>query len=296
MCIPHRFTTASVLMVVALIIGTAPAADFSIVMARAVKVGDRYGISGTGQSQQVVAMTMNGQQMPEKRDGMEASLTADAQVLEITPKGREKRTSLTLTKSTRTLQGMTADLLPVGTVVLAERVGPKTQFTVDGKPVAPDVAKALDLFITMGSDESASDDTIFGTSERKQVGDSWPVNTKAAVADFAEKGKMKLNEESFSGKTTLVEVVKTAVGDGLRLAATIEFSDVTMDLPPGMTIDKSRFSAQMTGIFPLDTTKRALTKSMGMEGQVIMGGKAQDRVLHMTMTFKQVADLTYTLP
>jgi hypothetical protein len=191
---------------------------------------------------------------------------------------------------------MTGELLPVGTVVIAERIGLETAFTVEGKPVAPEVKKSLDVIISMESDEGSNDDVIFGTGLRQRVGDSWPVNAKAAAEDFSEKGKMKVNEQSFKGKTTLVEVVKTAVGDSLRLDAIMDFSDITIELPPEMTMEKSAFTARMSGLFPVDTTKRALTKSMVVEGHFTMGGKTQGHMVQLVMTVKQASDITFTLP
>lgn len=299
MCVRHslaKFAVAA--LVLSFCVSHSAAQDFSILLTRKVKAGDHFGVTGTGHSQQLMNMSVNGQAMPAKLEEMNVEFVAAAKVIEATPNGREKRTSFTITKATRTVKGMVSELLPTGTVMVAERVGSKTQFTVDGQPLAADVAKAIDLIVSMESDEGANDDIIFGTKERKKVGDSWPVNSKAAAEDMTSKsnGAMKLAEKSISGTTTLVEITKAKTGDALHVAATMKMTDVTIDLPPGMKVETSRFEAQMKGLFPVDPAKRALSKSMAMQGEFVCGGMVGDRAMAMTMTMKQSADITFTVP
>lgn len=299
MCTRHSFTKFAVAtLVLSFCVSHLAAQDFSILLNRKVKAGDQYGVTGIGHSQQLMNMSMNGQAMPAKQEEMDVEFVAAATVVEATPNGREKRTSFIITKATRTVKGMGSELLPAGTVMVAERVGSKTQFTVDGQPLAADVAKAIDLIVSMGSDEGANDDIIFGTKERKKVGDSWPLNAKAAAEDMTSKsnGAMKLTEKSISGTTTLVEIVKAKTGDALHLAATMKMTDVTLDLPPGMKVESSHFDAQMKGLFPADPAKRSLSQFMAMQGEIVCGGMVGDRTMAMTMTMKQSADITFTTP
>lgn len=299
MCVRHslaKFAVAA--LVLSFCVSHSVAQDFSILLTRKVKAGDQYGVTGIGHSQQLMNMSVNGQAMPAKQEEMNVEFVAAAKIIEATPNGREKRTSFTISKATKTVKGMVSELLPAGTVLVAEQVGIKTQFSVDGQALAADVAKAIDLIVSMESDEGANDDIVFGTKERKKVGDSWPVNAKAAAEDVTSKtdGAMKLTEKSISGTTTLVEIAKAKTGDALRVEATMKLTDITIDLPPGMKVESSRFDAHMKGLFPVDPAKRALSKSMAMQGEFVCGGMVGERAMTMTMTMKQSTDITFTVP
>ena len=58
----------------------------------------------------------------------------------------------------------------------------KTLFEIEGAPASGKVSKALDLVVNITSG-GPTDDDIFGTTERKKAGDSWPINKAVAITD-----------------------------------------------------------------------------------------------------------------
>lgn len=270
--------------------------EFPIQLARAVKTGDQYGIIAVGSSEQTTKMAINGQALPPESEEMAVRLVAKVEVVETTPKGREKRTRLTVTKATRTQQGVSTELLPIGTVLMAERVGEKTQFLVEEKPVAADVAKALDIIVSVENEDGANDDILFGTQERKKVGDSWSVNGKAAAEDLARESGLKFGDNAITGTTTLAELITDKAGDALRIAVTMKITEVSVDLPPGMKIESSHFDALKGGVFPVDLKKRALSKSMGINGTFVCEGEVDGQKISMTLVFKESSEITFTSP
>ena len=271
---------------------TATAQDYEIKLVRTVKVGDRYGVVSNATEVQSMATVVGGQAAPPRDQEISASMTAKAEVLAITPNGREAKTSFTLAKLTKTVGGKSADAAPAGTVVIADRAGKKTAFTVAGAPVAPELAAVLKLVISLDTDEGANDDAIFGSKARKQVGDSWPIDSAAAAADAASKGGITIDPADITGTPTLVEAQK----DGLRIAARMEMKKVSVPLPPGMAVTKGGFTATFSGVYPVDLAKRATRVEMTMDGTIECAGKTGDKEMSMVMTMKQAKDVTFTAP
>jgi hypothetical protein len=274
------------------LVATTSAQDYEIKLSRTVKVGDRYGVVATGTTEQHMTMTVAGQPAPPRDQVMSASLAAKAEVLTATAGGREAKSSFTISKFTRTSGAQTDEPLPAGTVVVAERVGTKTEFKVGDAPVSPELAKVLGLLINLESDQGANDDVVFGTKARQKVGDSWPIDTAAAAADAAAKAGLKIDPANITGSATLAEVQK----EGLKVAGTMQMKDVGIPLPPGMAVTTSAFSAKFSGVFPLDASKRAVNSAMSMDGKVECGGKVGDKELTMVMTMKQAKDVTFSAP
>jgi hypothetical protein len=290
-----RHALSCLSLIVALLCGlsaTASALDYEVKLVRLAKVGDRYGLVATGIQEQRMTMTINGQKTPPRDQLMDVALTAKAEVLAVSTGGREMKTTFTVDKLTNTEGAQVTDVLPAGTVVVAERVGKKTEFQIAGAPAKPEVAGALALVISLDSDQSTNDDLIFGTKERKAIGDSWPIDAKAGAADLADKGGLKIDPANLTGTTTLVE----ALPNGLRVSAKLAMKDVGIPLPPGMAVTSSNFTAEFSGVFPIDTTKRAIRSGTSIEGKVECAGKAGDKDLTLVMTLKNSQTVSFTAP
>jgi hypothetical protein len=286
---------SSLSLIVALLCGLnsmASALDYEVKIVRLAKVGERYGLVATGIQEQHITMTINGQKTPPRDQVMNVALTAKAEVLAVSAGGREMKSSFTVDKLTNTEGAKVTDVLPAGTVIVAEQAGGKTKFQVAGAPATPELAEVLDQVIRMESDQSTNDDLFFGTKERKKVGDSWPVDAKTGAADLGEKCGLKIDPANISGTTTLVEVLPT----GMRVVVKMAMKDVGIPLPPGMVVTSSVFSAEVIDVLPVDTSKRAVSSSMSMEGKVVYEGKAGDKDLTLVTTIKSAGAVTCTAP
>lgn len=270
------------------------AQDYAIQLNRSIKVGYKYALEATGLDEQMMSMSVNGQAMPARNIAYTLSVKAKAEVLATTPKGREQKTRFIITKATRTSAGQESDLLAAGTELVAERVGLKTTYVAAGMPVSPEVAKALEVIISMESDETANDDAVFGTKDRKKIGDSWPIDGVAGAADMNKRGGMKIDPANIMGKSTLVELSKVPQGEVLRIEAEMAMKDVSIPLPPGVAVTKSSFHATFAGLFPVDANQRALKKLMSMDGALECAGKTGDKEMAMSMTMKRSTEIIFT--
>lgn len=273
-------------------VATASAEDYQIKLVRPVKIGERYALVARGTQEQHMTITVAGQRTPPKDEMMSIALTAKAVVLVVSAGGSEMKTRFTVTRLTNTAGARAAEVLPAGTIVIAERVGSKTAFQVAGAPATHDVAQALGVVISLDSDGGANDDTVLGTKERKKVGDSWQIDAAAAAADARTRSQLQVDAANITGKATLADVLK----DGLKVTAVIEMKHVGIPLPPGVTVKSSVFSAHFSGVFPVDATRRATQTVMTLDGAVECIGKVDGKDLALVLTQKNTRTITFTTP
>ncbi len=273
---------------------TCVAADYEIRFQRPVVVGETYHVTGTGSDEQSLVASLDGQVVQKREDKYSVEYAADYEVLALTTGGRAAKAKLTFTKLVRTAGGQATELLPAGTVVTAEHVGRRTVFQQGDNAVAPLVSASLStLGITMASDNQANDDQVFGTPGRKSVGDSWPINAELAAAELAKMG-IPAAAVNLSGQTTLAEVVQQDGGPVLRLTAKMDIKGVNPPLPPGIEVISSVFTTEMSGLFPVDMTKRIQQEGTSIQMEVKAGGTRDGKTMEMAMTKKTTRETNYT--
>jgi len=286
--------TSLIAVLVCGLAGVLNAQDFEIKIARPSKVGDTYGIESKGSLEQRIAITVDGEAVPPQNEITSAVLKAKVEVLAVTALGKESKARFTVASLAKIEDGKAEEVLPAGTVVIGERRGAKTEFTVADSPAEPEIAKLLNVVITLVQDnkQDVDDDVIFGTKERQKIGGTWPVNADAASKDLALKYELKVAPKNISGTVTLVEKTK----DGLDIHSTMELKEVGLPLPPGMITKASNFKMQLGGVLPLDLTKPEVSESMTMEGSVECAGQSGGKDLTMVLTLKGMNQISFTGP
>ncbi len=263
------------------------AQDYEIRMSRESKVGEKYELTGTGSTSEDSTITGQGQVLQKQSSFLEAKLEATVTVLAVDSLKRESKVSLVVSRcqAMTNLKADTQDLLPKGTVVVAQLMANgKPEFQVDGKVVAKDVAKALGLFISLPTGKSTDDD-MFGTQERKKIGDSWSVNSAKAAADLAEK-EIKVSADNVKGQTTVEKLVETDGVKCLRLSCSMEASNVPVPLPPELKIEKATLSGTFSGDFPLDLARNRQAESAEITMSVLAKGRPAPEAPALTLLLK----------
>src|SRR5882672_3925822 len=99
--------------------------DYAIQLVRSTTVGDRYRVVASGSDEQTVTASVDGQEMPPRNENLAVELVADCEVLAVTSSRHEAKARMVIVKLVRLSAGQPSELLPAGTVVVAERVGGK---------------------------------------------------------------------------------------------------------------------------------------------------------------------------
>ena len=184
-----KFARRALLLLVFPALGLFAADDTYVIrLTRPSKVGDRYRVDTTGTQNERERITIGGQVQKEEKD-LSVHLVAVETVLAVDSSATPTRYEYLIETCRRTSAGKTEELLSPGHKVVAETDAEgETVFTVDGDPALEDIAKALGVVISIHRPNSPTDDDIFGTKERKKVGDTWNIDAAAAAADLSRAG------------------------------------------------------------------------------------------------------------
>jgi len=181
----------------------APAADYAVRLARPVAAGERRLAVGFLESDDHLAGTKAGVPSDQRQTATVRYVVA-TEILEVSPKGNALRATLTVRRLTKESGGVTLELAKPGAVVTARLVGRKGVFELAGARLAPDLQTALAAALPLRADDEPTDDDLFGTAQRRRVGESWPANAEL----FARLGaaSVTFDPQDVAGTVTLAAV------------------------------------------------------------------------------------------
>ena len=248
------------------------AQDYEIRLHHPRRVGSKNKVSAIGRDLQEMSMWSEGRALREEKKELTVEMDAVSTVLAVGPKGKPTSLSLQIQKLTKMDAGIQKELLPRDTVVTASRVGKKTSFEVNGQAVDPDVTQALELVVSVSNpDLDDTDDDLFGTRERKRVGDSWDAN-QAAVAKLLMSDP-RMTVKDIIGKATLKELIKDASGQRLLVAFEVTGKTVPATPAPGASSQGGTIVMKGTAEFPLDPSLPRVKETAEMNLSARMTGK-----------------------
>jgi hypothetical protein len=269
--------------------------DYTIVLDRPDKVGEKAEFAYSGDFQALQQLLANGKVAKLiKNDNYHAELKTVETTLKIDEKNNAVEISATISKFTKknNSTGETKELLPAGTVVEAKKKDKNDEYLINGKPVPPEVLETLKHFIRF-SHSKHNDDDVFGTKEKKKVGDSWPINKTPVIQDLTD-AKMKADPAKIEGKTTL-EKIDTV--DGVKcvlLKANLDAKDVILPMPPGFNVKESTMKSSFSGMFPVDTAKHGMSSTSSEDLRCVFSkqGNAQAPTIEIEISQKSLVKWT----
>jgi hypothetical protein len=253
---------AAVALAVAWPAGAAPEATYAIKLARPQAVGSRYPVAVKGRQHKKERVSMAGRVVTDTDTTMDVEVDAIAEVLAVDGKQQGIRMAYTIERAQKTEKAQTTELLARGRVVVVEHKGGRATYTVDGERAPRNIEEALGVVISAHEPNAATDDEIFGTRDRKKIGDEWGINAEAAAKDFTSKG-VKIEPQNIQGSTKLVAAKSRDGVKVVELTGKLSISQITLPLPAGAQVEKSFVEALFWGLFPQDTkAPRRVTESM----------------------------------
>ena len=242
--------------------GAAPETTYAIRLSRPQAVGHRFAVSVKGRQHKKERVTMAGRVVTDTDNTVDVEVDALAEVLAVDGKQQGTRMAYTIDRAQRTENAQTTELLARGRVVVVEHKDGHAVYTVDGERPPRNIEEALGIVISAHEPNSATDDEIFGTKERKRVGDEWGINAEAAAKDFTSRG-VKIDPQSITGGTKLV-AAKTHEGvKVVELTGKLRIANMALPLPAGAQVERSQVEALFWGLFPQDPkATRRVAESM----------------------------------
>lgn len=251
---------------------TSSGAGYTIKLARARKPGDKYKLTSKGKSS--LKITQDGKPLPQSKEytwDYEAEVTVKA----VSAKGESTAEDHKVIKLEITAKGATKTPIAKDAVVVATVKDGKEHFAVDGKPLGRKVRAVLKDIVNLDDGDGIDEEKVFGTADKKKVGDSWDVNVKDLVASWEAKFKgsaLPLKAENITGKVTLAGDKEMNGIKALQLTMIVTMKNVAPPMGP-VKAEKGDMTVSLEGWIPQDPASNAGnggTKKMTMhiEGAV----------------------------
>lgn len=252
----RAFQTSLILSAV-LVAGALSAADYSIQLHRSRRIGEKARMTVRLTERQERRLIVEGQVTRQRKESYGVEFAAVGQVDAVDAKGHVTRSTFTVEKCLRTSDTGSTNVVPRGTIITASSREGTTLFEyADGQPVPDGTSQLLGSLVstyTGGADE----DEMFGTRDRKKIGDSWPINAEAVRRDFEQK-QPELSLDSVRGSTRLKRVARFNGMDCLEIEVALQWRPVPKEPPIGMTLESSEVAGTFAGRFPVDETRQPL--------------------------------------
>ncbi len=253
--------------------------DYVIRLTRPSKVGDRSRVDTTGTQRERERITIGGQVQKEEKD-LAVHLVAIETVLAVDSSSAPTRYEYLIETCQKTSAGKTEELLSAGRrVVAGTDAQGDTVYTVDGDPALEDIAKALGVVISVHRPNSPTDDDIFGTKERKRVGDTWSIDSAAAAADLSKAG-LGVSPEVLKGTVSFAGVRTVGAVKALEVTARLRAQGFAMgngDLPEWLQTEKSSLSGDLNMLVPADPdVPNLLPGKLQMQIVILLKGEKPD--------------------
>jgi hypothetical protein len=181
----------------------------------------------------------------------EVNFQGTAAVLEIDGKEAAIKIAFTVERFTATRDGRTVDLLSPGSVIIADDRA-QQPISLKGGTMDDNVREAFLMVHSVHKEGAATDDDIFGTKERKSIGDTWSINVARAFDSLKDDGII-VPPGHLSGRVTLLAKEKVGGIDCLSLRGELVADGIfSTRLPRDVTVDESKVQATFDGCYPIE--------------------------------------------
>jgi hypothetical protein len=186
----------------------APARDYEVRLTRPAAAGEKRLAVGSLSSDDHLSGTREGAPSDQRQTSTIRYVVA-TEIQAVSPKGNALRATLTVRRLVKESGGVTLELAKPGAVVTARLAGRERVFELLGARLAPDLQQALAGAVQLRADDEPTDDDLFGTSQRRRVGESWKANGEL-FAGFGA-ASVTFDPKDVAGTVTLAGV-KTVNG------------------------------------------------------------------------------------
>lgn len=271
------------------------AQTYTVRLDRPCKKGERYRISGSASSSVKRTFTAEGKVITET-EGFNAEFGADGTAVELGSDGKLIKETLTINYCRVHKDGNTRQPFPKGTVVVTVRENGHRVFRVAGQPVDKQFEELLEAMTEISSSQGGpSSDDIFGTTEPRKVGDSWSVNTAAAVKSLYEDTKILASQEDTHGVVTIEKKIACGNEDCLLISGSLDSDLITIQTDE-LNMDSGESHFRFSETYPVDTAHRSVDRSyemqMRLSGKVRPDPKGPELQVEMKNEYKTTAHYT----
>jgi hypothetical protein len=250
----HRLKFSAAILALALAPCSALfAQDYEIRLTRPAEVGFKYHLSAVGKKSSSLVSRQGDKVLKDKSSSFTVEAELTVTVLAVNEKGASTRAKLEVEKLTRIEDDARRELLPKGSVITAAWDGKGQAFEMGGG-LDPDTEQSLRLLhLVSDGPNGPTNDEVFGTKERKKVGDRWEGNSERMSKDLARFGSL-VKKEDLKSTVSLEKIVLVGKTECLQLSGVLTCDKLDLTLPPGFTMDKSELKINFSAKEPVATS------------------------------------------
>jgi hypothetical protein len=277
MRLPGRPALAGLLSVVGTVaVAAAQAPDYAVRLVRPSAAGDKRLAVGWLQTEDRATGGPQGAATDQRQSSTIRYVVA-TEILEVSPRGNARRATLTVRRLSKESAGVTAELAKPGTVVAARLVGHERVFEMQGARLAPDLQGALAAAVPLRADDEPTDDDLFGTAQRRRVGESWPVNGGL----FANSGApgTTFDPKDVAGTVTLASMKAAGGVPCLEVRWKLDARHGSFkpgSLPAGLLGTMTSISVTGSALLPIDDKLQPLSRETAVDGVGDFTGSSGD--------------------
>lgn len=248
-------------------------AGYDIRLQRPFKAGQSFAVSATNTQR-----TSQGARVPTAAGGpsqfmRRVLLDADVRIDKVDASGTQASVTIRKlelqTDNGDILAGRPAPevLLSPGTELVMTCAGEQTSFARKNKEA---LSAAALTALQQALQKMAFTDTMYGTTEKRKVGDSWPINTAAVPVDRTN--PLSVDPSQISGKVTL-KAVRPIFGVESLL---VEAVQTTKDLPVGgMAPKEATSTTTFTLALPVAPDRPLISYTVKVATHIVVTGQPQ---------------------
>jgi len=246
-----------------------PDKAYEVRLHRPFKVGMKYSLTADGALVRQVTIKRGDVKTNQPDDGFGVRLEGTVEVLALDQIGEEAKISCTVEKCARITSEGEAVLVPKGKVFIAEGKGKDTKFSLkDGGEMPKEASEALELVISLDTNDTLTDDDLLGTKDKKKVGETWKVSSENVAKD-SERVGVTVKPQDVEGSFRLDGIEKVGAIECLKLSGNLKVkhlltkADENEDdgLPEGFVVEGGSMEAKYAGLFPVDSSIGSLSES-----------------------------------
>jgi hypothetical protein len=265
-----------VLMVCVTAATAAPPADaeasHEIKLNRPMKVGQKFDLKAECMIVQKSGGTIMGSAVGAETTRYIVRLDSELEIVDVDKHGRATETEQVIRSCVISKNGQVIRDEKAGTRLRAWRRGEDKGIEVDGVAVADETAGVLEMVCCLEHD-GATDDELYGSSEPRKVGETWPIEHDAVLADFQRQTSTPIQSKQLSGEMKLLEALERDGEPCLKVFNRMKLDDAILGLgpmPPGATLEEASTDIKIQGVFPRDATKTWRSRSAQIELHLVM--------------------------
>jgi len=269
----HALVCLSLLLGV--VTGDLRAEDYAIKLTTPYKAGQKYYVKATASDSRMNALFSDGRILKQETETKIWEFASGIEIIAINDKGQPTQVALRVAKLSQVETGKTNELLAAGSVVSMTYKDGRKVFQHKGAEVPAQLNAILSTCIEISNLSEPTDDEVFGTAERKKVGEQWKVNVELGVKAL-QRDSFKIDPAKVTGIGKLEALTEVNGVKCLRVNGGMFIKDVGVTIPNGMVARSSTLEVRVSGAFPVNGLTGRLQSSESLNLDFNAVGKTKD--------------------